>query len=144
MSIGSAGASVGDAAVGERDLGRLLAGLDPLLHDGQYVFVTLPDRTVPTGLDPVLTFEEEEGPTLIVPRGQADAAGLKGVFPSAWITLRIHSSLEAVGMLAAIAAALADAGISCNVVSAYYHDHVFVPYGRAEDAVSLIRGLRAR
>lgn len=126
---------------GETDLGRLLAGLDPVLHEGEFVFVCLPDRSVPAGLNPVLMFDEEEGRTLILPRSQADGAGLEGSLPSAWITLRIHSSLEAVGMMAAIAAALADAGISCNAVSAYYHDHFFVQYDRAGDAVRLLRDL---
>ncbi|WP_188187422.1 ACT domain-containing protein [Nonomuraea sp. SYSU D8015] len=128
---------------GETDLGRLLAGLDPVLHEGVYVFVTLPDRTPPAGVDPVLVFQEAEGSTLVLSRDQADRAGLPGVFPSAWITLRVHSSLEAVGMMAAIAGALAEAGISCNAVSAYYHDHLFVPHERAEEAVRLLRGLGA-
>ena len=126
---------------GETDLGRLLAGLDPMLHEGEFVFVCLPGRSVPEGLNPVLIFDEEEGRTLILPRSQAEGAGLEGSLPSAWITLRIHSSLEAVGMMAAIAAALADAGISCNAVSAYYHDHIFVQHDRAADAVRLLRDL---
>jgi uncharacterized protein len=129
---------------GETDLSRLLAGLDPLLHEGEYVFVTLPDRRTPAGVDPVLAFDEEEGRTLVLPRDQADAAGLAGVFHSAWITLRIHSSLQAVGMMAVIAAALAEAGISCNAVSAYFHDHIFVPADRAPEAVDLLRGLAGR
>jgi uncharacterized protein len=129
---------------GETDVGRLLAGLDPLLHDGEYVFVTLPDRRTPDGVDPVFSFDEDEGRTLVLPRGQADAAGLEGAFPSAWITLRVHSSLEAVGMMAAIAGALADAGISCNAVSAYYHDHLFVPCDRGREAVDVLRGLAGR
>ncbi|MBC6462342.1 ACT domain-containing protein [Actinomadura sp. HBU206391] len=130
---------------GQTDLGRLLAGLDPQLHEGEYVFVTLPDAaSAPPGLDPVLSFQEDEGRTLILPRGQADDAGLAGLFPSAWITLRIHSSLEAVGMMAAVATALARAGISCNAVAAYYHDHVFVQHDRAREAVGLLRDLSGR
>ncbi|GAA4627325.1 ACT domain-containing protein [Actinoallomurus vinaceus] len=126
---------------GETDLRRLLAGLDPVLHDGEYVFVTLPDRETPPGTRPVFVFEEDEGRTLVLPRAEAEEAGLDGVFPSAWITLRIHSSLEAVGMMAAIATALAEAGISCNAVSAFYHDHLFVPPDRARDAVAALRDL---
>ena len=134
----------GSAVTGETNLSRLLAGLDPLLHEGEYVFVTLPGRRSPPGVDPVLTFDEEEGRTLILPRSQADGAGLEGAFPSAWITLRIHSSLEAVGMMAAIATALAGAGISCNVVAAYFHDHIFVRHEQAQEAVDLLRGLSGR
>jgi uncharacterized protein len=126
---------------GETDLGRLLAGLDPVLHDGEYVFVTLPDRETPLGARPVFAFEEDEGRTIVLPQAEAEEAGLDGVFPSAWITLRIHSSLEAVGMMAAIATALAEAGISSNVVSAFYHDHLFVPSDRARDAVTVLRSL---
>jgi len=128
---------------GEKDLARLLAGLDPELHDGEYVFATLRERTLPVGVEPVMTFEEAEGRTLIVSREQAERAGLEAAFPSAWITLRIHSSLEAVGMMAAIATALANAGISCNAISAFYHDHIFVPRERADDAVALLRDLGA-
>ncbi|MBO2449169.1 ACT domain-containing protein [Actinomadura barringtoniae] len=128
-------------ATGETDLGRLLAGLDPELHDGEYVFATLRARTLPVGVEPVMTFEEDEGRTLVLPREQAERAGLDATFSSAWITLRIHSSLEAVGMMAAIATALANAGISCNAISAFYHDHIFVPCERADEAVALLRGL---
>ncbi|WP_433173135.1 ACT domain-containing protein [Actinoallomurus sp. CA-150999] len=126
---------------GETDLGRLLAGLDPVLHDGEYLFVTLPDRETPPGVRPVFVFEEDEGRTLVLPRAEAGEAGLEGVFPSAWITLRIHSSLEAVGMMAAITTALTEAGISCNAVSAFYHDHLFVPFDRGRDAVAVLRSL---
>ncbi|WP_252807440.1 ACT domain-containing protein [Actinoallomurus spadix] len=126
---------------GETDLRRLLAGLDPLLHEEEYVFVTLRDRETPAGVRPIFVFEEAEGRTLVLPRAQAEEAGLDGVFSSAWITLRIHSSLEAVGMMAAVSGALAEAGIGCNAVSAFYHDHLFVPWDRAQDAIAVLRAL---
>ncbi|HEY0542993.1 MAG TPA: ACT domain-containing protein [Actinoallomurus sp.] len=126
---------------GETDLGRLLAGLDPELHDGVYVFATLRDD-VP-GLDPIMVFAESEGRTVIARAEEAHRAGLGGVFPSAWITLRVHSSLEAVGLMAAVSTALAEAGISCNAVSAYHHDHLFVPYARAQDALDVLHRLRS-
>lgn len=129
---------------GEHDLARLLAGLDPVAHDGEYVFVTVPGEAVPAGVDPVMTFAEAEGRTLILRREQAEAAGLAWTFPCAWITLRVHSSLAAVGLLAAVAGALAAAGISCNAVAAYHHDHLFVPHDRAAEAVRLLRGLASR
>lgn len=129
---------------GETDLRRLLAGLDPLRREGEYVFVTLPDRNVPPGVEPVFLFDEDEARTVVLPLDEALGAGLAGEFSCAWITLRIHSSLEAVGMMAAVATALAEAGISCNAVSAYYHDHIFVPYDRADDAVRALRELAAR
>ncbi|MGK5553131.1 ACT domain-containing protein [Actinomadura kijaniata] len=126
---------------GETDLAKLLAGLDPELRAGEYVFVTSPDRSTPPDVEPLLIFEEPEGRTLVLPRGRAEAAGLEFAFPSAWIVLRIHSALEAVGMMAAISTALAGAGISCNVVSAYHHDHLFVPRDRADEAVAILRDL---
>jgi hypothetical protein len=52
--------------------------------------------------------------------------------------LTVHSSLEAVGFLAAITARLAETGISVNVVSAFYHDHLFVPHDRADEALARI------
>jgi uncharacterized protein len=124
---------------GETDLGRLLSGLDPELHEGVYVFATLPSEM--PGLNPVMTFAEAEGITVILRAEEADRAGVPSVSPSAWITLRVHSSLEAVGMMAAIAAALTGAGISCNAVSAYHHDHLFVPWPRARDAMDVLHAL---
>ncbi|NAS20314.1 ACT domain-containing protein [Herbidospora sp. NEAU-GS84] len=121
---------------GEHDLATLLATLDPVLHDGVHVFATAAEP--PPGLTPVLTFTEPEGVTLVVPEGQAE-----GVFPCRWITLRVHSSLAAVGMLAAITAALAAEGIPCNAVSAYFHDHLFVPPERAGDTMRVLRQLSA-
>lgn len=129
---------------GESDLRRLLAGLDPLPREGEYVFATLPDRKVPAGVQPVFLFDEDEGRTVVLSSDEARRAGLAGEFSCAWITLRVHSSLQAVGMMAAVATALAEAGISCNAVSAYYHDHIFVPYDRAEEAVRVLRELAGR
>lgn len=74
-----------------------------------------------------MTFAEAEGTTLILDRRQAEAAGLPDDPPMAWITLTVHSSLEAVGLTATVSNALAQANIGCNMVAAYYHDHIFVP-----------------
>jgi hypothetical protein len=90
-----------------------------------------------------MTFCEEEGTTLVLDRAAAEAAGCGGAFPARMVTLRIHSSLEAVGFLARITARLAGAGISVNPVSAFFHDHLFVPEDRAEETVALLRGLSA-
>lgn len=124
---------------GGTNLPSLLSALDPQLHEGEYVFVTT--TRAPEGLDPILTFQEPEGRTLILPKAQALRSGLPWIFPSAWITLRVHSSLEAVGMMAAIATALAEEGISCNAVAAYHHDHLFVQHDRAEDAMRALNRL---
>jgi hypothetical protein len=126
------------------DLGALLAGLEPVLHPGEYAYCSLGDRAIPSGAEPLLTFQEVEGTTLVLGRGQALDLGLPGSGSWAWLTLEVHSGLEAVGLLAAVSAALADHGISCNVVSAYHHDHLLVPWDRGEDALRILRELSRR
>ena len=98
--------------------------------------------TVPEGLDPIATVREDEGLTLVVSQAEADAAGLSYEAPQAWITLRVHSSLAAVGMTAAVSAALTQEGISCNVVAAVHHDHIFVPLERGAEARQVLAALR--
>lgn len=126
---------------GETDLARLLAGMRPERQPGIYVFVTLRDGAVPAGLAPVMSFREAEGTTLILPEDEAARAGLTGTFPCGWITLAVHSSLSAVGFLAAVTARLAAAGLAVNAVSAFHHDHLFVPAARVEEAMALLRDL---
>ncbi|WP_281278219.1 ACT domain-containing protein [Streptomyces spongiicola] len=123
----------------EHDLGRLLSGMRPELHPGRYVFTTVP-ASVPPGLTPVATVTEDEGLTLVVRREEADGAGLAYDYVAGWITLRVHSALAAVGLTAAVATALAGAGIGCNVVAGHHHDHLFVPYERADESVALLQG----
>jgi uncharacterized protein len=115
------------------DLSSLLRTLDPELRPGPFVFTTV-DR-VPAGIDYVAVVVEDEGITLVVARDVADRNGFPYEFVAAMITLRVHSSLAAVGLTAAVASLLADAGISCNVIAGSFHDHLFVPLGRADDAL---------
>lgn len=126
---------------GETDLAKLLSGMRPQLNRGRYVFTLGPGRTVPPGVEPVVTVLEEEGLTLVLRQEEADAAGLPYDYVAGWITLRVHSALDAVGLTAAIAGELAGAGLSCNVVAGFHHDHLFVPHERAEEAVRLLQGL---
>lgn len=129
---------------GERDLQKLLASMTPQLNPEVYVFATLPPgSSLPQGLEPVMRFVEREGTTLILAESSATAAGLAGTFRCRMITLDIHSSLEAVGFLAAITNRLAAAGMGVNPVSAFYHDHLFVPAERAEEALAILRKLAA-
>lgn len=122
--------------VGETDLQRLLSGLAPeLAHHPRAIRSQAADVSVPA--DAIMAFLEIEGTTVIVPITEGEQAELLW----AQITLRIHSSLEAVGMMAAIAAALAARNIPCNAVSAYYHDHLFVPWTRRDDACMALREL---
>ncbi len=127
---------------GQTDLKRLLATMTPELLPGIHVFATLPpDAPVPDNVDPVMVFREREGTTLIVLEDEARAAGLEALFRCRMVTLNIHSSLEAVGFLAAITARLAATGMGVNPVSAFYHDHLFVPADRAEEALALLAEL---
>jgi hypothetical protein len=127
---------------GETDLGILLREMKPELTEGEYVFCSVPQGDLSViDVESLGQFHEEEGLTLILRRRQAEELGLAGEFLSRMITLTIHSSLEAVGLLAAVTRRLAENGIPVNAVSAYYHDHLFVPVDRAEEALSLLREL---
>lgn len=128
---------------GETDLQLLLRGMRPQVNPGRYVFTTA-NGGVPAGISPVVTVAEQEARTMVVRQEDADAANLPYEYVAGWITLRIHSALEAVGLTAAVARELADAGLSCNIVAGYYHDHLFVPYERVADAVAALEALARR
>ncbi|MEU6881518.1 ACT domain-containing protein [Streptomyces sp. NPDC046712] len=127
----------------ERDLARLVAGMRPELNPGRYVFATV-DGPAPAGVAPVVTIAEPEGLTLVVRQEEADAASLAYDYVAGWITLRVHSALDAVGLTAAVSHELAQAGLSCNVVAGFHHDHLFVEHARADEALALLRRLAER
>lgn len=122
------------------DLTRLLAEMSPQLRSGAYVFVHATAQ-VAARTSPVMTFVEDEGTTLILTARQAEELGLVPDFVAAWITLTVHSALDAVGLTAAVSGALAEAGVSCNVVAAVFHDHLFVPHGDAGRAMAVLADL---
>ncbi|NPU68980.1 ACT domain-containing protein [Bradyrhizobium sp. 83012] len=125
---------------GERHLGALLQNMTPELQDGVFVFCCLsPAEAPPAALTPLMLFREREGITLIVRREEAEQAGLTYQFAARLITLSVHSALDAVGFLAAVTTALAAAGISVNAVSAFHHDHLFVPEAQAEQAMRVLQ-----
>jgi hypothetical protein len=127
---------------GERDLNTLLQTMKPEMHEGLFVFCSISeDKQIPAALRPVHVFREREGTTLVVRREEAENMGLSYQFASRLITLTVHSSLEAVGLLAAITGRLAEAGISVNAVSAFYHDHLFVQEHRADEALQLLQSM---
>jgi hypothetical protein len=126
---------------GELNHEALLRDIKPEMQEGIFVFCTIgPGTEIPAAVRPRLTFHEQEGTTLVMRREEAEGLGLRYQFVSRLITLTVHSSLDAVGFLAAITARLAEAGISVNAVSAFHHDHLFVPHDRAEEALRLLRG----
>jgi hypothetical protein len=128
---------------GERYLRRLLSGMRPELNPGRYVFVSVTGG-VPSGVTPLVTVSERERLTLVLSQEEADAAALGYDYVAAWITLRVHSALDAVGLTAAVSEALAVAALSCNVVAGFHHDHLFVPHERAEEAVAVLEDLARR
>jgi hypothetical protein len=126
---------------GETDLAKLLQNMRPERNPGDYVFCVLNSFEQAAALQPVGMFQEKEGLTVILQREQADAMSLAYSLVCAWITLTVHSSLEAVGLTAAVSQALAEENISCNVVAAYYHDHLFVPVEDGERAMEVLLSL---
>jgi len=123
---------------GETDLDKLLRGMKPELNEGEFVFCTIDSFQQAVALNPVCVFREREAVTVILSKQQADEAMLPYSVICAWITLTVHSSLEAVGLTAAVSKALANANVSCNVVAAYYHDHIFVPAQDAKRAMDIL------
>ncbi len=126
---------------GETDLEKLLQGMQPELNEGEFVFCTVDSMKNAAALDPVCVFQEMEAVTVILSKHEADDAGLPYSLVCAWITLTVHSSLEAVGLSSAVSKALTDANISCNMVAAYYHDHIFVPVKDATRAMAVLTQL---
>lgn len=123
--------------MGETDLQVLLATMEPVLFPEPYGIAV---QTVALPFQPFATVAEEEGVTVVGLLSDVRAAGMLSE-PWARISLTVHSDLAAVGLTAAFAAALGQAGISCNVIAGYHHDHLFVQWDRREDAMAALRGL---
>ncbi|HKB05415.1 MAG TPA: ACT domain-containing protein [Gemmataceae bacterium] len=123
---------------GESDLATLLRSLRPTIHPGVFAFCPWPADEPLRDFPAIGTFREAEGLTVIVEEQFASARGLPSLYRALWITLGVHSDLHAVGLLAAVTRVLADAGISVNVVSAVYHDHLFVPVERGAEALAVL------
>ena len=128
--------------VGISDLKTLLRSMNPKLIDEEFVFCTISEtRFSQLKITPLLIFKEEEGFTLIMKREIADSNSF--AYSGIWsqIILSVHSNLTAIGFLAEITNKLAKSGISVNVVSAFYHDHLFVPFEQAHKAMILLEDL---
>ncbi|MFJ4208640.1 N-acetyltransferase [Paenarthrobacter sp. NPDC089675] len=123
---------------GETDLETLLESMHPVVRNGEYVYALWPHGRPLEG-DVEAAVREAEGLTVVLRRQEADRLGLAYDFVAAWITLQIHSALEAVGLTAAVSAALTHAGISCNVLAGFHHDHLLVPAGDAERALGVLK-----
>lgn len=129
---------------GEKDLSILLQNMEPVLNAGEYVFCTVENLNEVPDLEKILFFfRESEAVTIVLEKNRADEWSLEYSYISSWITLNIHSSLEAVGLTAAFANALKKENISCNVVAAYFHDHIFIAKKDAEKAMEALHALRS-
>lgn len=123
---------------GETNFSKLIRSMKPVLNEGEYVFCSF---SAPDGFDQkdaVCIFREKEGLSVILPKNIADQNKYNYSFVASWITLTVHSSLEAVGLTAAISKALAEKNISANVVAGFYHDHVFVSRRDADRAMRVL------
>lgn len=126
---------------GERNLATLLSTMSPTTNPGTFVFATVVDPGDAVMAAATVIVREREGMTLVLEKGRADELGVGYDFAAKWITLQVHSSLEAVGLTHAVSGALVEAGIPANVVAGYYHDHIFVPVSQADAAVSCLQRL---
>jgi hypothetical protein len=122
------------------DLEKLLAFLQPKLLEDDFVFCTSKTMSLADALvlEPVASYREEEGLSLVLTKRAAMQAGFDFSSVFKCITLTVHSSLDSVGLTAAVANRLSSHSISANVVAAFYHDHVFVPSSKADQALSLL------
>ncbi len=122
----------------------MIRGMAPVRREGAFVFATVPEGQAGAAAAlAIATFAEGEGLSVILPRTEAEALGLPAELPMACITLTVHSALDGVGLTAAVSGALARAGIPCNIVAAFHHDHAFVPENRAGEALAILEALAA-
>jgi uncharacterized protein len=126
---------------GETKLQEAVNNLQPHLHPQPYVFVQVADNSLVPRTVVWAEIKEKEGITMILQQHQADYYNLVYEFVASRITLQVNSSLELVGLTAKVAYALARKNISCNVIAAFCHDHVFVPVNQGEEALAIISAL---
>lgn len=129
---------------GEKEIETLIQNMEPILNHGDYVFTTVSDiESIPRSIT-VCEMQEQEGTTIVLSKQDAERLGLQFDYIASWITLNIHSSLEAVGLTAAFSTALANQNISCNVIAGYYHDHIFIDQKDQDKAMNVLIDLSSK
>ncbi len=126
---------------GETNLATMLATIQVRRREGSVTLVSI-DGPIELGNGIEALMMESEGTTVVATLEEAERRGWPIGFEAAWLTIEIHSSLEAVGLTAAMSAVLTEHGISCNVLAGYYHDHLLVPVDRADEAMKVLESLR--
>ena len=123
---------------GETDLGVMLSTLAVERRPGRFAYVAVENPAPELLALAHAVVTEGDSTTLVLEVEAAERAGLPVTIEMAWLTLQVHSSLEAVGLTAAVSARLAARGIACNVIAGYHHDHLLVPIARADDAIAAL------
>lgn len=124
------------------DTQAMISGMTPVLLPEVYIFATTTDPNSPARAATIATPREAEGLSLILPIAAAAAHGFETSHPMRCITLNVYSALDGVGLTAAVANALADQGIACNMVAGFHHDHAFVPAAHAHAALQALLALQ--
>lgn len=126
---------------GITNLAQLIANMEPVLNEGEYIFASVLDvNSIPRSMT-ICEMREKEGMTVVLAKKDAESLDISYEFVAAWITLNIHSALDAVGLTAAFATALGENEISCNVIAGFYHDHIFVDVKDKEKAMEVLWGM---
>ena len=129
------------AVMSDSNIFSLIKNMQPQLHEGAYVFCTVQQLSSEIIQNCIMIFKEEEAFTVILDKQYADKRAINYQYVAAWITLKVYSSLEATGFTTAFSRALSDERISCNVVAAYHHDHIFVAFKDGERAMKTLKNL---
>ncbi len=126
------------SAPGETDLGVMLSTLSVSRRPGVFTYVAIEEPTAQLTALAHAVVVEDESTTLVLPIESAVGADLPVTVELAWLALEVHSSLESVGLTAAVSARLAARGIACNVIAGFHHDHLLVPVDRADEAIGAL------